>query len=128
MTATSELPDSVESRIWGVLAAENAERLMDSACLLAAHGRLGHAIGLAVLAVEEAVKARALFGFARHGDQFGLDPATMTKLLRGNHRLRHFVAWLQGSSPDARRWLASGMRRSRPRTRRLMPNLSRWTG
>jgi AbiV family abortive infection protein len=102
-----ELPDLVEARIWGVLAAENAERLLASASLLAANQRLGHAIGLAVLAVEEAVKARALFGNARYGDRFSLDEATLAKLLKGDHRLRHFVAWIQGSSPAARRWLAS---------------------
>lgn len=102
-----ELPDIVEARIWGVLAAENAERLLASASLLAADQRLGHAIGLAVLAVGEAVKARALFGYARYGDRFSLDEATLAKLLKGDHRLRHFVAWMQGSSPTARRWVAS---------------------
>lgn len=102
-----ELPDIVEARIWGVLAAENAERLLASASILATDQQLGHAIGLAVLAVEEAAKARALFGYARYGDQFSLDEATLTRLLKGNHRLRHFVAWMQGSSPTARRWLAS---------------------
>ena len=104
----SNLPDPVEARIWGVLAAENAERLLESARLLGEAGRLGHAIGLAVLAVEEGVKARALFGYARHGKRFALDDATLGKLLRGDHRLRHLVAWMQGSSPAARRWLAAG--------------------
>lgn len=107
MKAEFKLPDMVKARIWGVLAADNAERLLSSAGLLAADQRLGHAIGLAVLAVEEAVTARALFGYARYGDRFSLDDATLTKLLRGDHRLRHFVAWMQGSSPAARRWLAA---------------------
>ena len=107
MTAGFELPDMVEARIWGVLAAENAERVLASASLLAADQRQGHAIGLAVLAVEEAVKARALFGYARYGGRFSLDDVTLARLLKGDHRLRHFVAWMQGSSPTAWRWLAS---------------------
>jgi len=128
MTANNELPDNGESRIWGVLAAENAERLLDSAGLLATNGRLGHAIGLAVLAVEEAVKARALFGFAKHGDQFGLDPGTMTNC---SEETTGCAISLCGCKAALRRHGDGSrlrVRRLSPQTRRLMPNWSPWTG
>lgn len=99
------MPTFEEAKVWGILAAQNAQVLLDSARLVAEHGDRGRGISLAVLAVEEAAKARAMFGYARseHRPGFILDAAMMKKIIRGPHQVRHLIAWLQGSSREARR-------------------------
>jgi AbiV family abortive infection protein len=98
------MPSFEEAKVWGILATQNAQVLLDSARLVAEHGDRGRGISLAVLAVEEAAKARAMFGYARseHRPGFILDAATMRKIIRGPHQVRHLIAWLQGSSREAR--------------------------
>ncbi len=106
---SAAMPSFDEAKVWGVLAAENAKALLASAELLAEHGDRGRGISLAVLAVEEAAKARAMFGYARsqHRPGFALDAATMKKIIRGPHQVRHLIAWLQGSSREAQQLMAS---------------------
>ncbi len=103
------MPSFEEAKVWGILAAQNAAVLLESAQLLADHGDRGRGISLAVLAVEEAAKARAMFGYARSEQRpgFALDAATMKKIIRGPHQVRHLIAWLQGSSREARQLTVS---------------------
>jgi len=101
---SAAMPSFDEAKVWGILATENAKALLASAHMCADHGDRGRGISLAVLAVEEAAKARAMFGYARseHRPAFILDAATMKKIIRGPHQVRHLIAWLQGSSREAR--------------------------
>jgi len=103
------MPTYDEAKIWGILAAENAGNHLCAAEALAGSGFRGQAISLAVLAVEEAVKARAMLGYARsqYRPGFGLDAATMKKIIRGPHQVRHLIAWFQGGSAEAKALLAS---------------------
>lgn len=104
------MPSYEEAKIWGILAAENTANHLSAAEVLARNGFRGQAISLTVLAVEEAVKARAMLGYARsqHRPGFGLDEAMMRKVIRGPHQVRHLIAWFQGGSDEAKALLASG--------------------
>ena len=62
--AAQRLPDEREAAEGAVAAAANAAGLLGDADLLAAAGRYGSALSLAVLAFEEAVKARGLGAIA----------------------------------------------------------------
>jgi AbiV family abortive infection protein len=95
------LPKPAEAFAGGQAAIFNAENLFESAEDAAKRGNFGVAVGLVVLAIEEAVKARALFGFllaSKIGAPFGLDDDAFRDILYRNHALRHSLAFWQGMS------------------------------
>ena len=78
MTVAKALPSKEQARRGGALAVDNAHALFASAELAAEAGTFGLAAALAVLAVEEAAKGRALLGWAlakETGETFRLNDA-----------------------------------------------------
>lgn len=95
------LPSGDDAFAGGEAAIFNAETLLESATLSADRGNFGVAVALGVLALEEAVKARALFGFllaSRTGAPFGLSDDNFRDVLYRKHALRHVLAFHQGMS------------------------------
>ena len=95
------LPTADEAFAGGEAAIFNAESLLESAAISAERGNFGVAVALGILALEEAVKARALFGFLlarRTGAPFGLSDDTFRDVLFRKHALRHVLAFHQGMS------------------------------
>jgi len=93
----SRLPTADEARVGGRLAILNACNLFESAEATAGRGNFGAAVGLAVLALEEAAKGRALLGYAfalQAGVPFGLHDKEFTRLLN-SHASRYRVAFMQ---------------------------------
>jgi AbiV family abortive infection protein len=82
--AAQRLPDEREAAEGAVAAAANAAGLLGDADLLAAAGRYGSALSLAVLAFEEAVKARglgAIAAAAAQGREPGFSEDTLRKII-----------------------------------------------
>jgi AbiV family abortive infection protein len=105
------LPTADEAREGGFLAAENAQRLLRAADAAAGVGSYGAAIGIAVLALEEAAKARACFGLfaaTRVGARFGFSDKQFRGLIYGPHEFRHVAAFWQGVSSETRTALLTG--------------------
>ena len=97
MTA-KRMPDEREATAGAVAAAANAAGLLGDADLLAAAGRYGSALSLAVLAFEEAVKARSLGAIAAaaaQGREPGFSEDTLRKIIYGSHQARHEAGFLQ---------------------------------
>ena len=109
------LPEAKDAYEGGEAAILNAESLLEAAKASAEKGNLGVAVGLAVLALEEAVKARALFGFLmarKMGAPFGLSDKAFEDLLYRNHALRHILAFWQGMSNETHTaWISGEMPR-----------------
>lgn len=106
------LPKAEQAYAGGEAAIFNSENLMESAKAAADKGNLGAAVSLVVLAVEEAVKARALFGFllaTKVSAPFLLTDPQFRDLLHRNHALRHVLAFLQGMSSETHTLWVSGV-------------------
>jgi len=105
------LPTPDEAREGGYLAAENAEALLRTAIAAAGVHSFGAAVGLAVLALEEAAKARACFGLfasSRVGGRFGFSDKQFRALIYGPHEFRHAAAFWQGISNATRTAILTG--------------------
>jgi AbiV family abortive infection protein len=92
------LPNEQEAASGAVIAASNAADLLNDADLLAAAGRHGSALSLAVLAFEESVKARtlgAIVAAARQGRPPGFSADALRKIIYSSHRARHYAGLLQ---------------------------------
>src|SRR6185312_7200810 len=90
--AAQRLPDEREAAEGAVAAAANAAGLLGDADLLAAAGRYGSALSLAVVAFEEAVKARglgAIAAAAAQGREPGFSEDTLRKIIYSGHQARH---------------------------------------
>ena len=106
------LPEAKDAYRGGEAAIFNAESLLESAEAAADRGNFGAAVGLVVLAIEEAVKARSLFGFllaSRIGAPFGLSDSAFRDILYRNHALRHALALWQGMSSETHTAWVSGV-------------------
>lgn len=106
------LPEAKDALAGGTAAIFNAENLIESAEIVAERGNFGAAIALAVLGVEEAVKARVLFGVltaTKFGAPFGLKDKAFRDTLFHNHALRHVLAFLQEMSNETRTALVIGV-------------------
>lgn len=96
---TRPLPTPEQARVGGRLAIRNAVNLFETAQGASQAGNFGAAVALAVLAVEEAAKGRALLGFAlsnETGAPFALQDDQFRDLIYRSHPLRHAVALYQG--------------------------------
>jgi AbiV family abortive infection protein len=106
------LPSPVEARDGGYLAAENAQALLNAATAAAAARSWGAAVGIAVLALEEAAKARALFGcFGASripGMKFGFSDKQFRAMIYGPHGFRHAAAFWQSISSQTRSAILTG--------------------
>jgi AbiV family abortive infection protein len=92
------LPDEREAVVGAVAAAANAAGLLGDADLLAVTGRYGSSLSLAVLAFEEAVKARSLGAIpasAAQGREPGFSEDTLRKIVYSGHQARHEAGLLQ---------------------------------
>jgi AbiV family abortive infection protein len=89
------IPAPTEACQGGLLAAANAEALLTAAAAASSVGSFGAAESLAVLALEEAVKARMLFAplFALSGASIEITEQGLRALLHGPraHLLRHVI-------------------------------------
>ena len=100
------LPDDREAIEGAGLASANAARLLAGADLLAGAGHYGMARSMAVLAMEESVKARTLGAIAAsaYGGQLFVDEEVLGTIVYGGHRVRHNFGFLQhvaATFPDA---------------------------
>jgi len=105
------LPEVKDAYEGGEAAIFNAESLLESAEAVADRGNFGTAVGLVVLGVEEAVKARALFGLlaaSRIGHPFGLTDKEFRDILYYRHAMRHALALRQEMSDETRTALLTG--------------------
>lgn len=96
--ATKRLPDKTEAATGAKLAAANARALLDGADRLAGDRQYGSAGALAVLALEEAVKARtlgAIVAAAAQGRQPGFSETDLTKIIYKSHKHRHDAGLIQ---------------------------------
>lgn len=96
--ASQRLPDEREAVVGAVAAAANAAGLLGDADLLAGVGRYGSALSLAVLAFEEAVKARSLGAIAAsaaQGREPGFSEDTLRRVIYRGHQARHEAGLLQ---------------------------------
>ena len=96
--AARRLPDEREATEGVVAASANAPGLLGDADLLAAAGRYGSALSLAVLAFEESVKARSLGAIAAAAAQErkpGFSDDTLRKIVYSGHQARHEAGFLQ---------------------------------
>lgn len=92
------LPDENEAIDGAVASAANAARLLSDADLLAGAGSTGTAVSIAVLAFEEAVKARTLGAIASAaavGNQLGFSEVELRKIVYSGHQIRHVAGFLQ---------------------------------
>lgn len=92
------LPDEREALEGATLAAANAAELLGDADLLAGAGRFGRAVSMAVLALEEAVKARTLGAIAAAaalGRLPGFDEDTLRRIVYSGHQARLDAGVLQ---------------------------------
>ena len=106
------LPGPKDAYTGGESAIFNAENLLESSEVVAERGNFGAAVALIVLGVEEAVKARALFGLllaSKIGEPFGLDDKDFRDVMFHNHALRHSLAFLQEMSDVTRTILLTGI-------------------
>ena len=107
-----QLPEAQDAYAGGEAAIFNAESLLESSEVVAKRGNFGAAVALVVLGVEEAVKARALFGLllaSKISEPFGLDEKDFRDLLFHNHAARHSLAFLQEISDKTRTMLVTGI-------------------
>lgn len=101
------LPDKREAIEGAGVAAAVAADLLSGADLLAGTGSYGIARSLAVLAMEESVKARTLGAIAvaaSHGGRRGFSDDDLRKIMYSGHRERHdagFVQHVAATFPDA---------------------------
>ena len=101
------LPDKREAIEGAGVAAAAAADLLSGADLLAGTGSYGIAQSLAVLAMEESVKARTLGAIAvaaSHGGRPGFSDDDLRKIVYSGHRERHdagFVQHVAATFPDA---------------------------
>jgi len=107
------LPTTEQARDGGIVAAMNARYLLDAAIVLAGQDYPGPAVSLAVLALEEAVKGRALLGrvaVARTpGARYGFTDDQLRRLIYGpGHGLRHAAGLFQHMTPATLTALATG--------------------
>ena len=96
--AAKRLPDEREATEGAVAAVANAAGLLGDADLLAAAGRYGSALSLAVLAFEESVTARrlgAIAAAAAQGRKPGFSDDTLRKIVYSGHQARHGAGFLQ---------------------------------
>jgi AbiV family abortive infection protein len=92
------LPDEKEALEGAVVSVANAGRLLRDADLLAAAGSTGTAVSIAVLAFEEAVKARilgAIAAAAAVGTRPGFGEDDLRKIIYSGHQIRHVAGFLQ---------------------------------
>ena len=95
---SKRLPTKDGARVGGRLAILNACNLFESAEVAAERGNFGAAVGLAVLAMEEATKGRALLGYAlaaHTGVSFGMSNTKFKDFLHC-HGPRYAIAFMQG--------------------------------
>lgn len=95
---SKRLPDEREAAEGTEAASANAAGLLGDADILAGVGRYGTALSLAVLAFEEAVKARsvgAIAAAAAHGREPGFSEDTLRKIIYGSHQARNEAGFLQ---------------------------------
>jgi AbiV family abortive infection protein len=101
------LPDEREAIEGAGIATATAVTLLGDADLLAGAGSYGIARSLAVLALEESVKARTLGAIAlaaSHGGRPGFSDDDLRKIVYSGHRERHdagFVQHVAATLPDA---------------------------
>jgi len=113
--AVKRLPNEQEAACGAVMAATNAADLLSDADVLAAAGRHGRALSLAVLAFEESVKARtlgAIVAAARQGRPPGFSDDDLRKIIYSSHEARHSAGLLQhlaAAYPDVYGKLMLGM-------------------
>jgi len=110
--AKAPLPRPDQAYEGGEAAIYNAENLVEAAMAAAEKGNFGVAVGMVVLAVEEAVKARVLFGFllaSKVSAPFGLADPQFRDVLHRNHSLRHILAFWQGMSSETHTLWVSGV-------------------
>jgi AbiV family abortive infection protein len=109
------LPDEREAIEGAGVATATAAGLLYGADLLADAGSHGIARSLAVLALEESVKARTLGAItvaASHGGQPGFSDDDLRKIVYSGHRERHdagFVQHVAATFPDAYGRIMLGM-------------------
>ena len=115
MAVAKRLPDEREAVEGAAVAAATAAGLLSDADLLAAAGRHGTALSLAVLGFEESVKARtlgAIAAAAARGERPGFRDETLGKIIYSGHRARHSVGFLQhlaAALPDVHGHLMLGI-------------------
>lgn len=126
------LPTPEQAYEGGEAAIFNAQSLYESAEAAADKGNVGVAIALTVLAVEEAVKARALFGLllsSKIGRPFGLKARAFRDILYYKHAMRHALAVLQEMSDETRTALLTGAQPQDERGREALRRdveMARW--
>jgi AbiV family abortive infection protein len=109
------LPSEREAASGVAMAAVNAAGLLGDAGLLAAAGRYGRALSMAVLAFEESVKARtlgAIVSAAAQGRTPGFSDSDLRGIIYNSHQARHAAGFLQhlaAMSPDVYGKLMLGM-------------------
>jgi AbiV family abortive infection protein len=105
-TPGRRLPTPDEARAGAVVAADNAEALLNAGGWLGMQHAFGHGAALLVLSLEEAVKARALMAAWRvstmPGSRLGFTDEQLRKIIFRSHGLRHAAAFLQGLSGEGR--------------------------
>ncbi len=98
------LPTRDQARSGAVIAADNSEALLNAAGALGMQRDFGHGAALLVLALEEAVKARALMAMWRvstmPGSRLGFTDEQLRQIIFRSHGLRHAAAFLQGLSSE----------------------------
>jgi AbiV family abortive infection protein len=126
MAVARRLPDEREAVEGAGVAAATAAGLLSDADLLAAAGRHGTALSLAVLGFEESVKARtlgAIAAAAARGERPGFTEETLGKIIYSGHRTRHSAGFLQhlaAALPDVHGHLMLGMPVSAEGTAQLL--------
>jgi AbiV family abortive infection protein len=109
------LPDEREAVVGAEVATATATSLLSGADRVAGDGSYGIARSLAVLALEESVKARTLGAIAvaaSHGDRPGFSDEVLRKVVYRGHRERHDVGFVQhvaATFPDAYGKIMLGM-------------------
>jgi AbiV family abortive infection protein len=109
------LPDEREAIAGAGVATATAVGLLSGADLVAGAGSYGIARSLAVLALEESVKARTLGAIAvaaSHGGRPGFSDDDLRKIVYSGHRERHdagFVQHVAATFPDAYARVMLGM-------------------
>jgi AbiV family abortive infection protein len=109
------LPDAHDAIEGAGIAIGTADRLLSSADVLADIGNYGIARSLAVLALEESVKARtlgAIAAAAADGHRAGFSDGVLRKIVYSGHRERHAAGLVQhiaAAFPDVYGKLMLGM-------------------
>lgn len=119
MNGGRPIPTPEQAQQGAIIAAENAEDLVEQAgALLAASRPKGAAVSLLVVALEEAVKARTLMAMVQvarnQGSRLGFTEENLRDIIFRGHGIRHAAAFFQSMSPTMLTSMVRGTMPDRP--------------